>query len=103
MASSDHYYSKRYNEEKQIRVYYLPIELHEGGQKYMYVAASSLLHEQFMSALEMKQIPDFAVVVARGDGQPSNDIKQKMKQFYGFDHDAFAADPDTYFNTSNAA
>lgn len=79
-------YAKRLDEERKVNVYFLPIQMKDGSDYYAYVAASALLHDQFMAALEYNQIPDFAVVVARGEGKPDDEIKNKMKEFYGFDH-----------------
>lgn len=53
----------------------------------MYVAASALLHDKFMAAMSDNQIPDFAVVVAQGNGHPSDETKLKMKEYYGFVHE----------------
>ena len=60
-----------------------------GERHYFYVAASALLHEEFAKAMEFNQIPDFAVVVADGEGEPTDDVKAKMLEYYGFDHSVY--------------
>ena len=86
MAYQDEIYAKRFEEERKTNVYYLPITTKNGENHYSYIMVSALLHEQFVKAVEMNQVPDYAVVVERGYGEPSDDVKQKMKDFYGFDH-----------------
>ena len=80
---------KRLNEEKKTNVYFLQMQNDQGARHYFYVVASALLHEQFGKALELNQIPDFAVVVQQGSGVPTDEVKQKMLDFYGFDHEAY--------------
>ena len=46
------------------------------------------LHDKMMLSLnEDGNIPDFAVIVEKGYGDPTPEVKAKMKNFYGFDHD----------------
>ena len=82
-------YAKRLEEERKVNVYFLQMKNPKNDHYYFYVAASALLHDQFVAALEYNQIPDFAVVVARGEGFPDDDVKTKMKEHYGFDHEVY--------------
>ena len=86
MSNTPDQYKKRYDEERKINVYFLQMKNAAGARHYFYIAASALLHEQLAKALEMNQIPDFAVVVAEDKGEPTDEVKQKMLDYYGFDH-----------------
>ena len=86
VAYQDEIYEKRLKEERKTNVYYLPITTRDGRNHYSYIVVSALLHEQFVKAVEMNQVPDYAVVVERGFGEPTDQVKKKMKDFYGFDH-----------------
>lgn len=89
MSTFQDKYAKRYAQESQVNVYYLPMHDTRGRPYYFYVIINALLQEQFERALELDQIPDFAVVVRQGPGHPSDEIKAQMKKFYGFDHDLY--------------
>jgi len=90
MEQLPHYRSK-YNEAKKIHVYFIPaIDKQRGTIIYFYAIASELLHKEMMQSLAEGDIPHFAVVVEKGDGTPSAEVKAKIKAYYGFDHDAFA-------------
>lgn len=88
MSTFQDRYAKRLEEERRVKIYYIPVTLGNGSKEYVYAAASALLHDQFVAALEYNQLPDFAVVIAYGEGEPTDEIKQKMKTLYGFEHDA---------------
>lgn len=79
-------YAARLSEERKVNLYYIPINMKDGSKHYAYVAASALLHDQFIAAIEMNQVPDFSVIVERGQGEPTLEVKQRMKEFYGFVH-----------------
>lgn len=97
-------YAQRLEEEKKIRVYYIPAyNPVKQSNEFFYAVVSSLLHEKFMEALEFGVIPDFAVVVETGDGEPTPEIKDKMKRYYGFDHDLHAANSNTAQGSAEAA
>jgi hypothetical protein len=91
MESLPHYKSK-YEAAKKINVYFIPAydELKK-ERMYYYAIASAMLHEQMMSCLEKGDIPHFAVIVEKGYGEPSPQIKTKIKDYYGFDHDFYAS------------
>src|SRR5438105_2385676 len=97
MAPSDimehlpHYRSK-YDAAKKIHVYFIPAVDKQSGKKlYFYAIASEVLHSEMMGCLDHGDIPHFAVIVEKGEGEPSPDIKAKIKAYYGFDHDATSA------------
>ena len=86
------HYRAKYDAAKKIHVYFIPAVDKEKQQKiYFYAIASELLHAQMMRCLEDGDIPHFAVVVEKGTGEPTAEVKAKIKAFYGFDHDAQVA------------
>jgi len=90
MEQLPHYRSK-YDAAKRIHVYFIPaIDQKLGKGMYFYAIASELLHEEMMRCLKLGDIPHFAVVVEKGYGEPPREIKDKVKAYYGFDHDAAA-------------
>ncbi|MFW0776977.1 MAG: hypothetical protein ACN2B6_04585 [Rickettsiales bacterium] len=87
MQDLPHYRSK-YEEAKKVHVYFIPA-FDEKRKKdiYYYAIASAMLHEATLKCLQKGYIPDFAVVVEKGDGlPPSDETKEKIKSYYGFDH-----------------
>lgn len=88
MERLPHYRSK-YDAAKKIHVYFIPgIDKKTSGKIYFYAIASEFLHEEMMRALKDGVIPHFAVVVEKGSGDPTPEVKAKIKSYYGFDHDA---------------
>lgn len=86
------HYRAKYDAAKKIHVYYIPARDEDRGEKmYFYAIASEMLHEEMMASLKQGDIPHFAVVVEKGYGQPSDEVKAKIKAYYGFDHDKTAA------------
>ncbi len=82
------HYRAKYEAAKKIHVYYIPAKNKASGKKlYFYAIASSLLHEEMLRCLKCGDIPHFAVVVEKGEGEPDAEIKAKIKAYYGFDHD----------------
>jgi hypothetical protein len=85
------HYRAKYDAAKKIHVYFIPARDEKTGVKiYFYAIASELLHAQMMRCLADGSIPDFAVVVEKGSGEPTAEVKAKIKAYYGFDHDAAA-------------
>ncbi|NBX02693.1 MAG: hypothetical protein EBR02_01235 [Alphaproteobacteria bacterium] len=83
------HYRMKYNAEKKIHVYFVPAHDTAKNEKmYFYVVASEMLHDETMRCLKHGDIPYFAVVVEKGYGQPDATVKDKIKAYYGFDHDA---------------
>jgi hypothetical protein len=77
--------------EKQVNVYYIPGRDAAGAAMYLYAVCSALLHAPFVEAVRLGAIPDFAVVVEMGAGEPDAHVKEKMLNYYGFDHDSSEA------------
>lgn len=91
MENLPHYRSK-YDAAKKIHVYFIPaMDNDEGKKMYFYAIASEMLHDDMMKSLKLGVIPHYAVVVEKGHGEPTKEIKEKIKAYYGFDHDAVAA------------
>lgn len=85
------HYKLKYEEAKKINVYFIPAyDESVNKDMYYYAIASAQLHEQMMYCLEKGDIPHFAVIVEKGYGLPSQEIKAKIKSYYGFDHDFYA-------------
>ena len=72
---------------KAVSVYFVPGKVKDGRSTYVYAVVRASLNERFLQALQQGIIPDFAVVVESGYGEPTEEVKQKMKKYYGFDHD----------------
>ena len=86
------HYRAKYDAAKKIHVYFVPAFNTEHGEKiYFYAIASELLHAEMMRCLKAGDIPHFAVVVDKGSGEPTPEIKAKIKAYYGFDHDFYEA------------
>jgi len=90
MMSKLPHYRAQHNAAKKIHVYFVPGTDSKSGKKiYFYAIASELLHPEMMRCLEAGDIPHFAVVVEKGTGEPTAEIKAKIKAYYGFDHDGY--------------
>lgn len=74
--------------EKKVNVYFVPGHDKHGNPSYIYAVCSAMLHEQFMECARDGGIPDYAVVVARGDGEPTAEVKERIKLLYGWDGEA---------------
>jgi hypothetical protein len=61
-----------------------------GERIYAYVAVRADRLQEFMKAQAQPSfvLEDYGVVVASGLGEPSTEVRQKMEQEYGFNHDA---------------
>ena len=91
MERLPHYRSK-YDEAKKIHVYFIPARNTRTSQPlYFYAIASSMLHDEMLRCLKHGDIHDFAVVVEKGEGAPNAETKEKIKAYYGFDHDSVAS------------
>ncbi len=90
MEQLPHYRSK-YDAAKKIHVYFIPaIDNKQDQRMYFYAIASEMLHTEMLQSLKQGIIPHFAVVVEKGYGEPSAEVKTKVKSYYGFDHDFYA-------------
>jgi len=94
MEMLPHYRSK-YDAAKKIHVYFIPAIDKPGGKKiYFYAIASEFLHDEMMRCLRHGDIPHFSVVVEKGYGEPTAEVKAKIKAYYGFDHDYYDSKED---------
>lgn len=85
------YYRERYEAQKKVRVYYIPAVENETNQPtFFYALASEVLHDDMVASLREGSIPHFAVIIESGYGEPTAEIKEKIKTHYGFDHDLHA-------------
>lgn len=85
------HYRDKYEAAKKINVYFIPAkDERDGSDVYFYAIASQSLHQQMMYSIDKGDIPFFAVVVEKGTGKPSLEVKDKIKAYYGFDHDEYA-------------
>lgn len=85
------HYRERYEAAKKVNVYFLPAHDEVANKPaFFYVLASASLHHEMLRALEEGHVPDFAVVIESGYGEPCHDTKAKIKTMYGFDHDMLA-------------
>lgn len=80
-------YTRRVQDETRVMVYFIPSYDDSGKKHYNYIAVNILLHDKLMQALADGEIPDYAVVLATGEGEPSPEVKQKIRLYYGFDHE----------------
>ena len=86
------HYRSQYDAAKKIHVYFIPaIDQKIGKGMYFYAIASEMLHTEMMQSLKSGVIPHFAAVVEKGYGEPTIEVKAKIKSYYGFDHDYYAA------------
>ena len=91
MERLPHYRSK-YDAAKKIHVYFVPgLDKQRECKIYYYAIANEMLHNEMMLSIKQGIIPHYAVVVQKGDGEPTQEVKAKIKAYYGFDHDAMEA------------
>ncbi len=91
MEQMPHYRAK-YDAAKKIHVYFVPgFDELKKEKIYYYAIASEMLHEETLKSLKKGDIPHFAVVVDKGTGEPTAEVKAKVKAYYGFDHDQESA------------
>lgn len=85
------HYKEKYEEAKKINVYFIPaFDENRSEKMYFYAIASATLHDKMVLSLKHGDIPHFAVIVEKGYGDPTSEIKAKIKTYYGFDHDFHA-------------
>ncbi len=83
---------KEYGPTVKVMVYYIPAFDHERNEDvFFYAVTKETLHEKMMASLHEGELPHFAVVIAKGNGKPSRELKDFIKEMYGFDHDKYAA------------
>ncbi len=82
--------------EKTVCILLVRGENPEGGSIYAYVAVRADKLEEFMAAQEsgMFYPEDHGVIIESGEGDPTADIRKKMEEEYGFNHEQMVDIPD---------
>jgi hypothetical protein len=83
--------------EKTVCIMLVMGENPEGGSIWVYVAVRADKVAEFMEAQKSGLFypEDYGVIVEAGDGEPSPEIRKKMTDEYGFDHDNMIYFPDS--------
>src|SRR6201986_5171509 len=76
--------------EKTVCVLLVRGESPEGKKIYAYLAIRADKLEAFMEAQKQGTFypEDYGIVIEAGEGEPSDEVKQKMTKEYGFNHEA---------------
>jgi hypothetical protein len=69
----------------------------DGTQIYAYVGVRADMLEEFMKAQAtgMFYPEDYGVIIESGEGEPSDEVKQRMTEEYGFNHEMMVNLPDS--------
>ena len=76
--------------EKTVCVLLVRGESPDGKKIFAYVAIRADKLESFMEAQKQGTFypEDYGIVIEAGEGDPSDEVKQKMTKEYGFNHEA---------------
>lgn len=76
--------------EKTVCVLLVRGENPDGGKIYAYVAVRADKLEEFMEAQKQGTFypEDYGMIVQAGEGEPTDEVKKKMTEEYGFNHEA---------------
>lgn len=76
--------------EKTVCILLIRGENPEGGKMYAYVAVRADKLESFMEAQKSGTFfpEDYGMIIEAGENEPSDEVKQRMTQEYGFNHEA---------------
>jgi hypothetical protein len=76
--------------EKTVCILLVRGETPEGNKIFAYVAVRADKLESFMEAQKKGTFypEDFGIVIESGEGEPSDEVKKKMTDEYGFNHNA---------------
>lgn len=76
--------------EKTVCILLVRGETPEGVKIFAYVAIRADKLEAFMEAQKQGTFypEDFGIVIESGEGEPSEEVRRKMTDEYGFNHDA---------------
>jgi hypothetical protein len=82
--------------EKTVCVLLVRGENEEGASIYAYVAVRADRLQDFMAAQANGTFypEDHGVIVEAGEGEPSDEVRQRMETEYGFDHERLIGIPD---------
>lgn len=69
----------------------------DGGAIYAYVGVRADMLEEFMKAQAsgMFYPEDYGVIIESGEGEPTDEVKQRMTDEYGFNHEMMVNLPDS--------
>lgn len=69
----------------------------DGGAIYAYVAVRADKLEAFMEAQQSGVFypEDYGVIIESGEGEPTEEIRKKMEEEYGFNHQLMVDIPDS--------
>ena len=83
--------------EKTVCILLVRGENPEGSKIFAYVAIRADKLESFMEAQKQGTFypEDYGIIIESGEGEPSEEIKKKMTQEYGFNHEAMLDIADT--------
>lgn len=91
--------------EKTVCILLVRGETPEKKKIYAYVAIRADKLESFMEAQKQGTFypEDFGIVIESGEGEPSEEIKKKMTEEYGFNHEAMmdVGSPQTAHNIAS--
>jgi len=76
--------------EKTVCILLVRGENPDGGKIYAYVAIRADKLESFMEAQKQGTFypEDYGIIVESGEGEPNDEVKEKMTLEYGFNHEA---------------
>tara|TARA_B100001179_G_C18309033_1_gene282935 strand:+ start:94 stop:462 length:369 start_codon:yes stop_codon:yes gene_type:complete len=76
--------------EKTVCILLVRGENADGGPIFAYVGVRADRLEEFMAAQEDGTFypEEYGVIIESGEGEPSEEVKAKMRDEYGFNHDA---------------
>jgi len=75
--------------EKTVCILLIRGENPEGGKMYAYVAVRADKLESFMAAQNSGTFfpEDYGMILESGEGEPSDEVRARMTQEYGFNHE----------------
>lgn len=76
--------------EKTVCILLIRGENPDGGKMYAYVAVRADKLQPFMDAQKTGTFfpEDYGMILESGEGEPSDDVKKRMTEEYGFNHEA---------------
>lgn len=76
--------------EKTVCILLIRGENPDGGKLYAYVAVRADKLESFMEAQKSGTFfpEDYGMILESGEGEPSDEVKARMTQEYGFNHES---------------
>lgn len=82
--------------EKTVCVLLIRGENPAGKKMYAYVAIRADKLESFMAAQKQGTFypEDYGIILETGEGEPSEEVRQKMTKEYGFNHEGMLDIPD---------